>query len=99
MLLAVSLGKPWLMTHSRIDGAVSLPVITVACEKCSCWVSCKWQVLGLKKRRCESNRKFKEETAVSQSAFELHLGRNDSTCWLLSSLVWFAAVLADGERW
>ena len=35
--------------QSRIDGAVSMSVITVASEKYSCWVSCKWQVLELKK--------------------------------------------------
>lgn len=41
------------------------------------------QVAGaaVKKGRHESHRKFKEESALSQSPFELSLGRNDSSCW------------------
>ena len=43
------------------------------------------QVAGaaVKKGRHESHRKFKKESALSQSPFELSLGRNDSSCWVL----------------
>lgn len=37
---------------------------------------------GLEAERHGSNRNSRKKTAVSQSCFELGLGRNDYSCWL-----------------